>query len=149
MFLFSKFTLFYASKLTLNDWSFCWKIIPFVLVLSPLKVFCLTHVSCETGGERMEFGLPHSRKSYAWPAYWFPPSLTLHMAPLYLAFLFWLLNRELMNPLPTDPAASHSQSALSLSISSTARQKISLEAKWGNKAYSVTASAGERKTYCY
>lgn len=79
----------------------------------------------------------------------FPPSLTLHMAPLYLAFPFWLLNRALMNPLPTDPAASHSQSALSLSISSTARQKISLEAKWGNKAYSVTASAGERKTYCY
>lgn len=59
----------------------------------------------------------------------FPPSLTHSAAPLYLAFPFWLLNRALMNPLPTDPAASHSQSALSLSISSTARQKISPEAK--------------------
>lgn len=118
-----------------------------------LKVFfCLTLVCCKTGGKKernLERLIPE--KATLGQLIDFPPSLTHGAAPLYLAFPFWLLNRALMNPLPTDPASSHSQSALSLSISSTARQKISPEAGGGgvNKAYSVTASARERKTYCY
>lgn len=85
---------------------------------------------CETGGGKernLERLIPE--KATLGQLIDFPPSLTHSAAPLYLAFPFWLLNRALMNPLPTDPAASHSQSALSLSISSTARQKISPEAK--------------------
>lgn len=75
----------------------------------------------------------------------FPPSLTHRAAPLYLAFPFWLLNRALMNPLPTDPAASHSQSALSLSISSTARQKISPEARGGGTRHILLQPAPEKE----
>lgn len=86
---------------------------------------------CETGGEERNLERLIPEKATLGQLIDFPPSLTHRAAPLYLAFPFWLLNRALMNPLPTDPAASHSQSALSLSISSTARQKISPEAKGG------------------
>lgn len=67
--------------------------------------------------------------------------------PPLLPSLLSLLNRPLINPLPADtPPAAVSQH--SPSISRAARQRISPEAN-GNKTYSVTASAGERKTYCY
>lgn len=144
-FLCCKFTYVCATNHKQNDFVFCWKLRPLSFWLYHLSRCCLIQVCCGTGRKEWNLDGLIAEKATLGHLIDFPPLLTLHMAPLYLAFPFCLLNRALMNPLPTDLAASRSQSALSLSISSAARQKISLEAKWGNKAYSVTASAEKEK----
>lgn len=99
-----------------------------------------------------KFGPAHTREKIHLAGLLISPFLTSLGPPspsiLYPSNPLSLSNRLLMSPLPTDPPpATGSQGSLRPSRALLGRRF--LPRPGGNKAYSVSASAGERKTYCY
>ena len=85
-----------------------------------------------------------AEKGYTWLVYWFPPFPPFLTPTLCPSIPLSLSNRVLMSPLPADPPPDTViQGSLCPSLAPLGRRF--LPRPGGNKAYSVTARAGEGK----